>query len=146
MSIYLGYNVLDIDEAVNGLLAQALKGSSDSKDKSKLIKYCKSQDIDFNRSINKAVKINKVTDPILKAKSNIIIGVVQDDSSKYQITAWSNRDNKLITGPSGIMINGKKVKFQNISWKDWISYISAFYVIGSTQSNLSDLPKNQSKE
>ena len=132
-------------EKVQGLLSVALKNPNNKNEKIRLINYCEQSDIDFNRSINKAIVITDDYDDRLSDPNNIIIGIIKDDNKGYKLVAWSNRNRRLVTGVFNIKINGKTINnFGKQSWKSWLSYCDEFYLIDANNKSLADTRSTRS--
>lgn len=135
----------ELNEKLKGELADALKQTSPSS-KVNLINGLEALDIDFSRSINKAVLVKSARDPRLKDSSNIIIGVFKGArDGKLRIVAWqvgvgpvSNTTNIIVEKPDGT--TEKIADFARITWTKWISLMSSIYIINKNDAvKLSDV-------
>ena len=130
--IKVGYS--SVNESISGPLATALKQMT-QKQKNGLINSLRRSNIDFNRSIGQAEKIN-ANDPRLKVDGNTVIGVYTDANDKTCMTAYEIGSGPIVDTTASISMvkdnSGKVVNlpnFANVSWKKWISIMSAFYII-----------------
>lgn len=144
-----GYS--SVNESVSGPLAGALK-QMDKKYKNQLIWALRKSDIDFDRSIGQAEKIN-ATDPRLKVDGNIVIGIFTDANDKTCMTAYEIGRGPIVDSTASITMvrdaSGKVVNlpnFANVSWKKWVSIMSAFYVIEKDKAtSVNDLASQRRK-
>ena len=147
-----------INEKVTGELATALK--TDILNKKDLISYLKKHNIDFDRTINSAVKISP-KDSRLNDSSNIIIGVfrIHDGvhDSYLSMDVWANGRHIADAGrrqkPSskaGVISNSgdiEYVNFSKISWSKWVKLASSIYIIEDNDKvKLSDIRSNRGDE
>lgn len=142
----------ELNEKLQGELADALKQTSPSS-KTNLINGLRALDIDFSRSIDKAVLVKSARDARLKDPDNVVIGVFKGArDQKLRIVAYqpkvgpvSETKNIIVEKPNGE--TEKIANFGDLSWTRWLGIMSSVYVINKNDaSKLSQLDRGKKKE
>lgn len=144
MSIYLGYSHLD--EKLQGNLADALRKLNPTY-KSKFIRALADLDIDFSRSINKAVKVKNGKDPRLQSDQYVAIGVYSKPDGTKGMVAYQPTVGPVLELKNETLLDrdGKEVTikaFGPLSWAKWLKLMTDVYIIDRGQAtSLADTRK-----
>lgn len=127
-----------LDEKLQGNLATALK-DIDSSYKSKFIEGLSSLDIDFSRSINKAVLVKSARDKRLKSPQYAVIGVYSKLDGTKGVVAYQPTVGPIVDKKSETVVNksGEEVtvrSFGALSWTKWLGLMTDVYVIDTNES------------
>lgn len=131
MNFFENYDHLD--EKLQGNLADALR-KLDPTYKQKFLKALEDLDIDFSRSINKAVLVRNARDPRLKSGDYVVIGVYSKPDGTKGMVAYRPKVGPLLEIHNEDMIdrdgNAVTVKaFGPLSWTKWLKLMTDVYVI-----------------
>lgn len=122
-----------LDEKLQGNLATALK-DIDSSYKSKFIAGMKDLDIDFSRSIDKAVYVKSARDSRLKSPQYVVIGVYSKPNGSKGMVAYRPKTGAVVDRKNETLIDkdGDEVTVKNfgsLSWTKWLGLMTDVYVI-----------------
>ena len=127
-----------LDEKLQGNLADALR-KLDPTYKQKFLKSLEDLDIDFSRSIDKAVRVKSARDSRLKSGDYVIIGVYDKPDGTKGMVSYQPKVGPLLEIKNEDIIdrdgNAVTVKaFGPLSWTKWLKLMTDVYVINRSEA------------
>lgn len=127
-----------LDEKLQGNLADALRKLNPTY-KQKFLKSLEDLDIDFSRSIDKAVRVKSARDSRLKSGDYVIIGVYNKPDGTKGMVSYQPKVGPLLEIKNEDIIDrdGNEVTvkaFGPLSWTKWLKLMTDVYVINRSEA------------
>lgn len=127
-----------LDEKLQGNLADALRKLNPTY-KQKFLKSLEDLDIDFSRSIDKAVRVKSARDSRLKSGDYVIIGVYDKPDGTKGMVSYQPKVGPLLEIKNEDIIDrdGNEVTvkaFGPLSWTKWLKLMTDVYVINRNEA------------